>query len=426
MRKLKVAVIGSGSTYMPELVNGFLTRTDKLAVSSFYMMDIDEPKNNIVSGLAKRMIKAKGLDIPVVVTSDLEEAITGADYIVTQLRVGRLPARILDEKIPLKYGLVGQETTGAGGFFKALRTLPVLENIANIMQKSAAKDAWLINFTNPSGILTEMLSARSGLKSIGLCNAPIGFEKTLRRKTNNPVDFDYDYVGLNHLSWITSVVANGKDIISELLEDEEFLSYAKSTDTNFLKVIGGIPSYYLNYFYNHDKVVADSKAPGATTRGEDCVAIEDDLLEMYKDESLVEKPALLDKRGGAFYSEAAVSLIDAIENDLNTTHVVSMKNGGVFPFLQNSDVAEFKCVVGKNGPTPVPLINPNINQHIIGLIQGVKAYEKLAVEAGLNGDYNKGLAALLTNPLIGDASKAKGVFDEMLEAHKEYLPRFFA
>jgi len=424
MKKLKVAVIGSGSTYTPELINGFLTRTDMLDVSSFYMMDIDEPKNEIVSNFARRMVKAKGLDTPVVATTNLEEALDGADYVVAQLRVGRLPARILDEKIPLKYDLIGQETTGAGGFFKALRTLPVMENIANIMEKSAKAGAWLINFSNPSGILAEMLTKRKGFNSVGLCNAPIGFEKTLRRKTNNPADFDFDYVALNHLSWITSVTANGEDVLPQLLKDEEFVHFASSPDTDFLQTIGGIPSYYLNYFYNHDKCVADAKVR-QTTRGEDCVAIEDDLLKMYQDKNLVEKPALLDKRGGAFYSEAAVSLIDAIENDRNTIHVVNTDHCGTLPFLQPGDVAEVKCVVGKNGPQPLPLNNPNVNQHIIGLIQGVKAYEKLAVQAGLNGDYKAGLGALLTHPLIGDSRKAKGVFDEMLEAHKEYLPRFF-
>ena len=424
MKKLKIAVIGSGSTYTPELVNGFLMRADRLNVSSFYMMDIDEPKNNIVSSLARRMVKAKCHDAQVVITSCLEEALTGADYVVSQLRVGRLPARILDEKIPLKYGLLGQETTGAGGFFKALRTLPVLENVANIMERYASPGAWLINFANPSGILAEMLAKRPGINSIGLCNVPIGMEKKLRLKSNNASDFDYDYVGLNHLSWITSVIANGKDIMSELLADEDFLHYAQSPNTDFLRAIGGIPSYYLNYFYNHDKLVEEAKEKGVT-RGEQCVAIEEDLLKLYQDETLVEKPELLDKRGGAFYSEAAVSLIDAIENDLNTMHVVNINHRGVLPFLQDDDVAELKCVVGKNGPIPVPLINPNVNQHIIGLIQGVKAYEKLAMKAGLGGDSDAALAALLTNPLIGDSRKAKAVFDDLLEAHKEYLPRFF-
>ena len=424
MKKLKVAVIGAGSTYTPELINGFLTRLDKLDVESFYMMDIDDRKNEIVSNFARRMVKNKGLSTPVVTTNNLEEALTGAHYVIAQLRVGRLPARILDEKIPLKHGLIGQETTGVGGFFKAMRTLPVMSNIADVMEKCAAPGAWLINFSNPSSILAEMLVKRTGINAVGLCNAPIGFEKNLRHKTENPADFAFDYVGLNHLSWITGVTANGKDVIGDLLKDPEFTHMAGSPNTDFLESIGGIPSYYLNYFYNHEKCVKEA-LERPTTRGEDCVAIEEDLLKMYQDENLVEKPDLLDKRGGAFYSEAAVSLVEAIENDLGTIHVVNTNHQGTLPFLADGDIAEVKCIVGKDGPKPLPLNNPNVNPHIIGMIQAVKAYEKLAVKAGLEGDRKAALAALLTHPIVGDSARAQGAFDDLLEAHKAYLPQFF-
>ena len=422
MRKLKIAVIGAGSTYTPELIDGFLTRIGKLDVSEFYMMDIDSRKNSIVSAFARRMVKERGLDIPVIETSDPVEALTGANYVVAQVRVGKLPARVLDEKIPLKYDLIGQETVGAGGFFKGLRTIPVIENVAKII-KEKAPGAWLINFSNPSGILAEMLT-QMGIKSVGLCNAPIGIEKTLRRLTGNPADFDFDYVGLNHFNWITSVRANGKDVLQDLLAEGELQALASSPDTGCMRRIGGIPSYYLNYFYNREKVVADFKVR-PTTRGEDCIAIEEDLLKMYQDESLVSKPALLDKRGGAFYSEAAVSLIDAIENDRNSVHVVNVDHAGTIPFLQRGEVAEVKCIVGKDGPKPIPLMNTQISGHIQGMIQAVKAYEKLAVKAGLSGDYDTGISALMTNPLVGDYNKAKAVFDDLLEAHREYLPRFF-
>jgi len=423
MRKLKVAVIGAGSTYTPELIDGFLTRAELLNVSEFYMMDIDSRKNAIISAFARRMVKERGLDIPVIETSCPEEALTGANYVVSQIRVGQLPARVLDEKIPLKYDLVGQETTGVGGFFKALRTIPVIENIAKII-KEKAPGAWLINFSNPSGILAEMLTQMGEIQSVGLCNAPLGIEKTLRRKTDNPSDFAFDYVGLNHFNWVTSVRANGKDVLPDLFADSEIMAIPSSPDPDCLRRIGGIPSYYLNYFYNRDKVVADFKAK-ATTRGEDCMAIEEDLLKMYQDKNLVSKPALLDKRGGAFYSEAAVSLIEAIENDTNTIHIVNVDHAGTIPFLQKGEVAEVKCIVGKDGPRPVPLMKTEISGHIQGYIQALKAYEKLTVKAGLYGDYDAGLAALITNPLAGDYNKAKAIYDEMLEAHRKYLPRFF-
>ena len=422
MKKLKIAVIGSGSTYTPELIDGFLKRIDKLNVAEFYMMDIDDRKNSIVSSLSRRMVKAKGLEIPVIETSDLETAITGADYIIAQIRVGKLAARILDEKIPLKYDLMGQETVGAGGFFKALRTIPVINNIADIIEKKAP-NAWLINFSNPSGILMQMLTERGGIKCIGLCNAPIGIEKTLRRKLGGPVNFDF--VGLNHFNWITSVIADGKEQIDKLVLDPDFYGMSGTPGGDFMRAIKAIPSYYLSYYYNPSKSVASAKAR-ATTRGEDCVAIEEDLLKLYQDETLAEKPALLDKRGGAFYSEAACSLIEAIENDTQAVHVVNVANCGMLPFLAPGDVAEIKCRVGKNGPAPLPLINPTVSQHIIGMIQSHKAYEKLTVQAGLHGDYDAGLAALMTNPLVGDCGKVKLVFDEMLEAHKAYLPHFYS
>ena len=423
MRKLKVAVVGAGSTYTPELIDGFMIRRDKLNVTEFYMMDIDDRKNSIVSALARRMVKARGLDIPVIETSDLEIALAGADYVVAQIRVGKLPARILDEKIPLKYDLIGQETTGAGGFFKALRTLPVIENVGRII-KEKAPNAWLINFSNPSGILMEMLAQSGNTRCVGLCNAPIGMQKNLRRITGDPTDFDFDYVGLNHFNWVTSVKANGKDVMPELLEKDATVGMTPLPSADFLRSIGGIPSYYLSYFYNKDKSVADAKKR-ATTRGEDCVAIEEDLLKLYQDENLTSKPALLDKRGGAFYSEAAVSLIDAIENDTNTVHVVNVDHAGTIPFLGKGEVGEVKCIVGKDGPKPLPLMNLNVNSHIVGMIQAVKAYEKLAVKAGLYGDRDAAIAALMTNPLVVDCHKAKAVFEDLLEAHKEYLPRFF-
>jgi len=427
MKELKIAVIGAGSTYTPELVDGFLSRTGALNVGAFYMMDIDSRKNGIISALARRMIAARGLSIPVVETSCLNEAIAGANYVMAQIRVGQLPARILDEKIPLKYDFIGQETTGIGGFFKALRTLPVVENIARII-KETAPDAWLINFSNPSGILAGMLDMQGNIRSIGLCNGPIGIEKLLRRKVGAlagaPEGFGFDFVGLNHFNWVTSVMHKGEDVISQMFGDEEVMKYSGAPDDSFLQRVGGIPSYYLNYYYNRGKTLADCKA-AKTTRGEDCMAIEEDLLKLYQDESLNTKPELLEKRGGAFYSEAAVSLVDAIENDKNDLHVVNTPNLGTIPFLQPEDVAEVKCVVGKDGVRPVPLLNPNVSLHIQGMVQMLKAYEKLTIKAGIEGDYDAGLEALLTHPLLGDYHKTKAAYDEMLDAHREYLPRFF-
>jgi 6-phospho-beta-glucosidase len=429
MRNLKVAVIGAGSTYTPELINGFISRKNQLNVDSFYFMDIDRKKMEIVSGLAQRMLDANGIGSRIVLTQSLEEAVEGADFVIGQVRVGMLDARIKDEKIPLKYDLLGQETTGAGGFMNALRTIPVIMNVAHNIERLAPK-AWLINFSNPSGIIAEAVLNNTGVNMIGLCNGPLGMVKrAMERVPAGTGKVDYDFVGLNHLCWITAIYADGKEILHDQLSDKieaaELKNIPKTDyDKELLKAVKGIPIGYLNYYYFRDEQVKHCKE-AEKTRGEICKDIEAELLELYKDPDLKEKPAALDKRGGAMYSEAAVSLVDAIVNDKNEIHVIDVKNNGAFSFMNRDDVVETKCIVNKNGATPIKLEKFN-DDYIIGLMTAVKAYEKLTVKAGLTGDYNAALAALMVHPLIGDYRKAKGVLDEMLEANREYLPHFFA
>jgi len=374
------------------------------------------------------MLEHSGIRCKVHLTDSIDETIEGADYIITQIRVGMLDARIKDEKIPLKYGLLGQETTGAGGFMKAMRTIPVMMDIARKIEQ-LAPDAWLINFTNPSGLIAEAVLNNTGVKMIGLCNGPINMIRDIRKLLpENTEHFDYDFVGLNHLCWITAVYADGKEILQDKLAKGIELSTLKNIpgikyDEALLKATKAIPIGYLNYYYFRDEQVRLCKE-AEKTRGELCKEIEAELLKLYKDPNLKEKPAVLDKRGGALYSEAAVSLIDAIENDRNEIHVVDVKNNGAYSFMDDDDVVETKCLVNKKGATPIKLGNFD-NQYIIGLMRAVKAYEKLAVRAGLYGDYDAALAALMVHPLIGDYKKAKAVLDEMLEENREYLPHFF-
>jgi 6-phospho-beta-glucosidase len=427
-RNLKIAVIGAGSTYTPELIDGFILRMDSLKVSSFYFMDIDKNKLEIVAALCQRMVEAKGMDCKIVLTEDLEEAIEGADYVLAQIRVGKLDARIKDEKIPLKYDLLGQETTGVGGFMKAMRTIPVLMKIAETIER-LAPEAWLINFSNPSGIIAETLLNHTKVKMIGLCNAPINMIKDAEKRVpEGTKEFDYDFVGLNHLCWITSIYADGKEVLKGQLkgslESADVKNIPKSHyDESLLKAVTAIPGGYLNYFYFRDEQIKKCKE-AEKTRGEVCKEIEAELLELYKNPELKEKPEVLNKRGGALYSEAAVSLVDAIENNKNEIHVIDVKNKGAYSFMEEDDVVEVKCLVNKDGVFPVKLENFN-DYYIIGLMKAVKAYEKLAVKAGIEGNYDAALAALMVHPLIGDYYKAKGVLDEMLEANREFLPQFF-
>lgn len=423
----KVTVIGAGSTYTPELIEGLIDRRDSLPVGNITLMDIHAEKLDIIARLSARMLAAAGFKGRLVTTQNLEEALTGADYVMAQIRVGGLEARIRDEKIPLKYGLLGQETTGIGGFMNALRTIPEIMNIARTIER-VAPDAWLINFSNPSGILTETVLNHTQVRMIGLCNGPICMLEDIRKNLAKGRAFDYTYVGLNHLSWITSVVADGEELIGTADFTKGMPTGPKNIPSlpfseTLLKTIGGYPAGYLSYYYLREAQIKKGME-AQQSRGELCMDIEKKLLTLYQDETLSHKPEELSQRGGALYSTAAISLVDAIENDRQDLQVVNVLNGGAIPFMDVDDAVEAACIVGKDGAKPVKVASFD-NRHIVGLMKAVKAYEKLAVQAGLHGDYEAALQALLVHPLVGDYDRAKPALDEMLEANKAYLPAFY-
>ena len=424
MKEINVTVIGSGSTYCPELVDGFLKRQDSLKLRRLVLMDIDERKRRIVGSLCQRMIKAAGCDTEVVLTDDLDAALVGADFVVTQIRVGKLPARYLDESIPVKYGLIGQETTGIGGFFKALRTIPVIGHICSRIEE-ICPDAWLINFTNPSGIITDFILNHTKVKCLGLCNVPIDMLDDIRENVGQ--DAEITYLGLNHLSWVTSVKKDGEEVLYKLF-DEGYAPKVMANivddgfDVDCLRAVGGWPSSYLQYYYNRNAKLKHLRED-KKTRAEVCMDIEEQLLKMYQDEELVVKPALLDKRGGHKYSLAACSLIDSIANDKQDVHVVNILNRGTLPFMADDDVVEIAAVIGKDGAVPVP-VAPTWNRHIVSLMTSVKAYEKYTVEAAITGDDLKSYNAMMVHPLIGDFANARACYEEMKNAHREYLPQF--
>lgn len=424
MKEINVAVIGSGSTYCPELIDGFIKAGESLRLKKLSLMDIDERKRTIVGNLCIRMLEHAGLDCHVVMTDDLDEALKDADFIVTQIRVGKLPARHLDETIPLKYGLIGQETTGIGGFFKALRTIPVMADICRHIE-SVCPDAWLVNFTNPSGIITEYLLNHSSVKSIGLCNVPINMLDDTRESSGE--DSEITYLGLNHLSWITSVRKQGLEILPQMIRSGFSAKVmANIKDDGFsldcLEAIGAIPSSYLQYYYAREAKL-EHLLTQKKSRAQVCMEIEEQLLEMYSDPSLTVKPALLDQRGGHKYSLAAVSLIDAVANDRCNTHVVNIRNDGTLPFMEAGDVVEIAASVGAKGASAIPIEGTD-NWHIIGLMRIVKEYEKFTVKAALSGSRADAMNALMLHPLIGDWASASKCFEEMLQAHRMYLPQF--
>lgn len=428
---LKIAVIGGGSSYTPEIVEGFIRHYAELPIRELWLVDIDAGmhKLNIVGELAKRMVEKSGLPIRVELTTDRRRAIEGADFVTTQMRVGLLDARIWDERIPPKYNVIGQETTGPGGMMKALRTIPVLLGICRDIEE-LAPNAWLLNFTNPAGMVTEAIHKYSKVRSIGLCNAPIGLYKWLMGKYNVPMERIYaEFVGLNHLHWITRIDVNGEDVLTDLLTKQEEYSASnvpqQGWDPDFLRSLQALPSYYLKYYYMTEEMLRgqqESLAKGET-RAEVVKKVEDELFQLYRDPNLKEKPKQLEKRGGAYYSEAAVNLMKSLYNDTRDIQTLNVANRGIIGFLPDDASIEVNCVVTKTGPIPLPLTK--VPEHVKGLMHAVKTYESLAIEAAVRGDRDLALQAIVHHPLVPSVTVGKALLNEMLEQNKPYLPQFF-
>ncbi|GGF62123.1 6-phospho-beta-glucosidase [Paenibacillus albidus] len=430
-QQLKVAVIGGGSSYTPELIEGFILNYPTFPISEIVLVDIEEGlrKLTIVGQLAERMIAKSGLPIKLSLTLDRRSALKGASFVSTQMRVGRLEARGWDETIPLKYGMIGQETTGPGGMMKALRTIPVLLDVAKDMEE-LCPDAWLLNFTNPAGMVTEAIHKHSRIKSIGLCNSPIGAYKWLSELYQVPAERIYcEFAGLNHLHWITTITIDGESKLPELLANRDGYSARNvpqyDWNATLLSSLGAIPSYYLKYFYLHREILAEQQAAAAKgeTRAATVQQLEDELFELYKDENLAEKPKQLEQRGGAYYSEAAVKLMNSLYNNSGDIQTLNVPNGGILDFLPDDACIEVNCKVYSQGLETMPVAV--VPQAVKGLIHAVKTYEALAIEAAVSGSRDMALLALAHHPLVPSANDAEAMLDEMLERNKAYLPRFF-
>lgn len=436
-KKIKVVTIGGGSSYTPELVEGFIKRYDEFPISELWLVDIEEGRHKleIVGEMAKRMVKAAGIDCKVYLTLDRREALKDADFVTTQLRVGLLDARILDERIPLSHGLIGQETNGAGGIFKALRTIPVILDIVEEM-KELCPEAWLINFTNPSGMVTEaVLRYGNWNKVVGLCNIPINavYEEAAILD-EMPSDLFFQFAGINHLHWHTVVDKSGIDRTDELIkqmygsgETNSIVANIKDNRLIFEQVenLHMVPCPYHNYYYYTDKMLAeeleDFKNNG--TRAEKVKKIEAELYELYKDPNLNYKPKQLEERGGARYSDAACETITSIYNDKRTTMTVSTRNNGTIKDLPDDCAVEVTCTL--TGKGPVPYNFGSFKPQERGLLQLMKAMEELTIEAAVTGDRGTLLQAFMMNPLITSGDIAKQVMEELLEAHEKHLPNFF-
>lgn len=432
MKGIKIATIGGGSSYTPELVEGFINRYDKLPVEELWLVDIEDGKHKleIVGDLARRMVKKAGLPMKIYTTLDRREALVNADFVTTQFRVGLLDARIKDERIPLSHGLLGQETNGVGGLFKGLRTIPVILDICKDMDE-LCKDAWLINFTNPVGMVMEAIKRYSNRKkAVGLCNLPIGMHKDIARILNRPMDeVSVTFSGLNHMVFVTQVYVDGKNVLEEVMDNWGTQSVNNITgmewDRRFIKALGAIPCYYHRYYYMAQEYLEESleyyRQNG--TRAEKVKKLEAELFKLYQDVDLAEKPKQLEQRGGAYYSDAACNLICSIYNDSKDIQVVNTVNKGAIPELSYEEIGELGCIITREGP--IPITGGKLPKAACGLIQQIKSFEIAACEAAVTGDYDKALLAMMINPLVGSQSLAVKVMDELLETHKEYLPRFW-
>ncbi len=415
---MKLAVIGGGSTYTPELADG-LARLD-LPVDEVVLVDPDESRLAAVGPVSKRIMARYGHPATVRWTGSLDDGLDGADAVLVQLRIGGQAARQRDETWPLDCGCIGQETTGAGGLAKALRTIPKILDIAERHWFRASPGATIIDFTNPVGIVTRALLT-AGYRAIGLCNVAIGFQRRFAAMLGvEPSRLSLGHVGLNHLTWERSVMVDGVDRLPELLDAHvKEISEEIELPADVVRHLGMIPSYYLRYYYAHDIVVSELR--GARTRAEAVMAVEAELLKMYADPALDTKPEALSKRGGAFYSDAAVDLLTGlIGRGVDAPQVVNVTNAGVLPFLPDDAVVEVPAMIGADGAVPLPVAP--VEPLLRGLIAHVFAYEELALDAALRGGRQRVYDALLAHPLVGQYDVAECLTDKLLAENARYLP----
>jgi 6-phospho-beta-glucosidase len=412
---MKVAVIGGGSTYTPELVSGLSRERDRIDIRELALQDIDPERREVVGGMAARMLARQEFDGELTVTDDLDRAVDGADFVLIQIRVGGQEARLSDETLPLACGCVGQETTGAGGFGKALRTVPVVLEIAERVRERAADGAWIVDFTNPVGIVTRAL-LDAGHRAVGLCNVAINFQRDSARLLGvEPVRVVVDQVGLNHLTWVRHVWVDGSDVLPDLLaEHGESFAEHLGFPVRLLEELGAVPSYYLRYFYRHDAILAEQLAVDAVPRAQAVADIERELLGLYRDPTLDEKPPLLDQRGGAYYSEAATGLVSSLASGDGAVHVVDIRNDGTLEGLADDDVVEVPVRVDRDGTHPMP--QTPLAPELLGLVQHVAAYERLAVAAAVTRDPAVARKALLAHPLIGQVDAVDELVELLLAA----------
>jgi len=419
---MKICIIGAGSPYTPELIERLSEMQAVLPISEIALMDINESRLDIMHGFCLRYAVHLGFEVKITKTMDQQRAISGADFVNTQIRVGGNEARVRDERIPLSMGLIGQETTGAGGFIKALRTIPVMLDIAKDVEKLTS-GAWIINYTNPTGIVAEAVMKHSKAKIAGLCAGGLFPQHWVAAVVEGiiPGDVRYDFAGLNHMNFAYNITVKGKPLTEEAFALAA--SQVGSVEKDLILKLDALPSPYLQYYFHTAKRTKElMEVP--KTRGEEVIALEKELFRDFADTSIHTKPESLKKRGGGGYSDVACMVMDALYNNRDTWAVVNTANQGIFPFLPDDAVIEVPSLVNRAGITPVAQGKPP--HTVVGLVGAVKNYESLTVQAAVTGCRDTALLALLAHPLVGDYDVAKPLLDKLLEANKAFLPQFWS
>lgn len=413
---MKLVIIGAGSSYTPELIEGVIDHHDELPFTQIALMDIDAERLAILDGLTRRMLARADMPISVTATTDLAAALEGATFVNSLIRVGGMAARVQDERIPLKYGILGQETTGPGGMMKALRTIPAMLDVAHAMER-ACPDAWLINYTNPSGVIAEALGKHSRARFVGLCSGPAGWIKAiLSRMGVDPARARVEWAGLNHLGFATRVWVDGQDATDEAIGA---VAGRWSVDGDLIRALGAIPASYLRIFYHHDEMLAEALEPGRRTRGEEVREIEAELLRQYADPALAEKPPLLAKRGGGGYADVAFATMHALHHDTGARQIVQVLNQGAIDGLPDDASVEVESALDARGAHP--LRYGALPLSIRGLVQAVKAYESLTVQAAVERSARVAMQALLSHPLVASYAVAREMLPELLAANRAWL-----
>ena len=435
-KQLKVVTIGGGSSYTPELIEGFILRYYKLPIKELWLVDIEEGKEKleIITNLARRMVKKANVPMEIIPTLNRREALKGADFVTTQMRVGQIEARIKDERIPNSFGLIGQETNGAGGFFKALRTIPVILDIVKDIQE-LCPNAWMLNFTNPAGMVSEAIIRYTDYKkAIGLCNVPIcmqnGFAKLLETDLHR---MRMEIQGMNHFIFITDVFLDGVSVFDKVMDgylnDNPVITmnniFGMKYSPELLRGLGALPCPYHNYYFHTKEQLEKQMTEYADNkvRGQVVKQLEEELFVLYQDENLAIKPKQLEKRGGALYSDAACNLISSIYNNTCDVQYVNIQNNGTISDLPADCAVEAASMITRDGPKPLALgaLKPEIS----GYIHHIKTFERMAVKAAVEGGRDNAITALNLNPLISSDKVAHEVFDALVEAHRGYLPQKF-